>query len=163
MAEPGRMPTVSGVVSRLGRSDNDLAAETAAAVGNAGERDASSASMLEAMVLALSALDVLNPRDADGHHAGQDERHAPPANQSARTGGAGVEPLPTKAILPENELIAAVARSEAFWSSPPQPAAGLPPAIESHKPEDKPLAIVRPDPLAPLKAMTAAEKIALFS
>jgi hypothetical protein len=160
--EPDRVPTVSGVVLRLGREGDD-AKETAPAVGGDGERDASSTSMLEAMVLALSVLDILNPREAARHPAGQDERHAPPANQSAQTGGGAHRPMPAKAILPENELTAAVARPDAFWTSPPGPAAGLSPVVEPHKPGDKPPTIACPDPLAPLQAMTAAEKIALFS
>ena len=157
--EADRVPTVSGVVLRLGTEGDDPAAS---AVGDTGQRDGSSASMLEAMVLALSALDVLNPREIAMHHAGQDEQHAPRANQSAQTEDA-LKPMLAKAILPENELTGAVARPEAFWSSPPRPAAGLPPVVEPHKPGDKLPAVARPDPLAPLKAMTAAEKIALFS
>jgi hypothetical protein len=146
-AEPDRVPTVSGVVSRLGRGGDEPIEETAQLAAEAGERDTSSASMLEAMVLALSALDVVNQPTGQASAAEAAER--PAAMPSA------------KPILPENELLTAVARSEGL--PPPAPAAVPAPLPEPPKPHDKPPAAARPDPLAPLKAMTDAEKIALFS
>jgi hypothetical protein len=147
--EPDRVPTVSGVVSRLGRGGDEPIEETAQLAAEAGERDGSSASMLEAMVLALSALDVVNQPTGQAPAAEAAER--PAVMPSAR------------AILPENELLTAVAQSEGFLNPPPAPAAVPAPLPEPPKPHDKPPAAARPDPLAPLKAMTDAEKIALFS
>jgi hypothetical protein len=69
--------------------------------------------------------------------------------------------------MPENELMPGVAkressaaippRTDAAGAEPPTPRAAAP-NTSDHAPSD-----TRPDPLAPLNAMSAVEKIALFS
>jgi hypothetical protein len=123
---PDRVPTVSEVVSRLGREDDHQDDEPRKSAGApAPQVGRTDASMLEAMVQALSALDAENHGSAAPAPA-----PAPPP----------VPPRPKKPVIPENELTPAPAPTS-----------------------KEPLSDKRPDPLAPLNAMSAAEKLALFS
>jgi hypothetical protein len=123
-----RVPTVSGVVSRLGRSHEGFAAPTAVT----GDRDVPSVSMLEAMVEALS---VSPP-------AAVETTAAPPAAA-----------LPGDAVMRESDLLAGLAQLEAFPFLPAEEGAAV---IFSAKPEAKPEP--EPAPLAtPVEVAVASE------
>lgn len=95
-----------------------------------------SAPMLEAMVLALSALDVVNQQAAEPRPAEEASRPAEeaaqeaaqeatpevaPARQEPARAVAGRTPAPAAAsILPENELLTSFTRMEAFPIPPPE-------------------------------------------
>jgi hypothetical protein len=123
---PARVPTVSDVVWRLGRADEQPREGAEAPRIAAAARDVF---VMDAMVQALSALDAGTSRGAAAP-AGKPE---PKSNPASRAGNP---------VMPDNELRSAPARTPATGHAPPGP---------------------RPDPLAPLHAMSAAEKIALFS
>jgi hypothetical protein len=156
-AAQDRVPTVSGVVSRLGRTSETLmpAADLVeAAPAPEGAGGVPTVSMLEAMVEALTA-------------------SAPAAEQNTNSGAEAVseadgdpaaflfEPEPEPELEPDSAdfLLEQKPSPIATGSAPPQPEATS--AEEQHQPQSD---VRTPaDPLAPLKAMSPEEKIALFS
>jgi hypothetical protein len=145
-ADPDRVPTVSGVVSRLGRPGEEPLENAGPPPAEVSRKEVAT---LEAMVQALSALDTDNHRQA-----------APGATPSKPA------PQPKKPVMPENELLARPApasgpatRDGGGTAAAPQP----PPEATAPKASEPAQLDQRPDPLATLKAMSAAERIALFS
>ena len=177
-----RVDAMLEIGTRRGR-ENAPAEEPASAEPADPDRDASDVAVLEAMVLALSALDVVNQPGTDDHEGPAAETGPPSA----------LTPAPSGPITPESDLLGSFARMEAFPI--PQPDIGTavifsprmtkpttkiaPPEVDlaaaSAAPPDPGTAPTptasdaaarsdtHPDPLAALKSMSAAEKIALFS
>jgi hypothetical protein len=182
-AEPDRVPTVSGVVSRLGPEDekaHPADAEVRQLADHAGAH-ASNVAMLTAMVEALRDSIVAATPVADAKAPLAVETEAPPP---ARPAGvlfqrptaphAVVEPAPDPEPDPEPEpapaaswpdplprtrISATLLPDPEFVIAPVEPAAPPPAAAARAKPAPPPM----PDPLHALKAMTENERIALFS
>jgi hypothetical protein len=143
--EPDRVPTVSGVVSRLGRASEEAPANAAPPVAEVSRKDVAT---LEAMVQALSTLDADN------------RQPAPTATKP------NPEPPPRKPVMPDNELSAAAQTPPSLTQPRDSGAAAEPPPVPqtaAPKTSDQAHSDKRSDPLAPLNAMSAAEKIALFT
>lgn len=152
-AAAARVPTVSDVVSRLGRSNEEAlpAMDRDDITPPRSAQDVPTVSMLEAMVEALTASAPAAPADshdvgdADGDPAAflfdpEPERQSDPAQLSPKH-----EPVPA-----------------ATDGTPPQSDAGA--EKRQDKLQSEAAATAAPtDPLAPLKAMSEEEKIALFS
>jgi hypothetical protein len=150
-AAPGRVPTVSDVVSRLGRLNEEAlpASDRDKITPPRTAHDVPTVSMLEAMVEALTASapaapgDSRSVADADGDPAAflfepEPERQSDPAQFSSQPAPAATDGTP-----PQSDAAAANMQD---------------------KPQTEAAATAAPaDPLAPLKAMSEEEKIALFS
>jgi len=151
------VPTVSGVVSQLGRTGGEPAGDTSSSGDDAGRNAPPSAAILEAMVLALSALDAVGDGETETPAAAPT---AAPAAAPAVT--AAAEPFANGFARASEETGTAV--SFAPW--PPESAPIPFDSAEPHpgpRPDEAALSALRPDPLARLKAMSAEERIALFS
>jgi hypothetical protein len=149
------VPTVSGVVSRLGRAGGEPAADASLSGDGAGRPP--SAAILEAMVLALSALDPV----------GDGETETPAAAPAAAPAAV---PAVTPAAEPfANGFAPASEETGTTVSFAPWPPESVPIPFDSAEPHPGPRpdeaapSAMRPDPLARLKAMSAEERIALFS
>jgi hypothetical protein len=146
--DPQGVPTVSGVVSRLARASDAPCSEAGSPA--AAEAGRSNVSIMEAMVQALSALDAENQR-------------AIPAAASMPQS----EPKPRRPIMPDNELV--IGRTPVKTVSIPSPETGMTaephpdPAASARNTSGQGQSAQRPDPLAPINALSAEEKIALFS
>jgi hypothetical protein len=166
---PDQVPTVTGVVSRLGRAGEEPAEDPGSSEDDIGRSGAPSVAALEAMVLALSALDATGDTEATPFANG-----FTPAPEAARAA-----PTPGKPAPPANEPLAIFTRMESlpippqetgeavvFAPRPPEPVPETPAktsTVAEPAPGGAAAPAVRRDPLARLNAMSAEEKIALFS
>jgi hypothetical protein len=135
---PDPMPAVASAVSQFGRGD-EPSRETAP-VAATGGGEIPDDSTLEAMVLALSALDVLSQPEAEASTSVTAEPQA--------------FSRPTSAALPEIDFVPAAL---------PEPATIARAAVSASDVPAGAAASAKPDPLAPLNALSPEEKIALFS
>jgi hypothetical protein len=152
-AEPDRVPTVSDVVSRLGRASHAAREESDSPAADTGTSAATNVSMLEAMVLALSALDVVDRREAEApvaEAAAAAREHQSPETEAPDA----VAMAASRARLPEVDLVPPAPQSLGLSA-----VAGAAPDPADHVAGS----VLPADPLAPVNAMSAEEKIALFS
>jgi hypothetical protein len=190
--EPTEVPTVSGVVSRLGAGDE--AASSAADTPDNGLVDVSNVAKLTAMVQALR--DSMPPEESQpttpsGDTAAAETASPPsqtvePAASAAATPDASessasagnvsaasvspapdAEPEPAPASEPDTPT-AAAARFDMAASLPPPEFVSMPVEPVAEPPHDAPPAQADPvqpahDPLHALKAMSEHERLALFS
>jgi hypothetical protein len=178
-AEPTEVPTVSGVVSRLGASDEG--SPSAADTPDSDLVDVSNVAKLTAMVQALR--DSMPPQEPEAVAASEPvsspQPDEPAASTAAATGPlpndsaasfpveAGSEPQPAAPSEPDAPTVS-TARFNTAASLPPPEFVSMPikPVIEP--PQDPPPAPADPvqpahDPLRALKAMSENERLALFS
>jgi hypothetical protein len=155
----GRVPTVSDVVSRLGRTSE---APTPSAHPDEttplreGARDVPTVSMLEAMVEALTASASEAVSDNTSGAAVGIETEGDPATFLFES-----EAEHEMLSDPAEFLLEPEPTPQATTSAPPQPE--VTPAEQQGEPQSEAPAAAPADPLAPLKAMSPEEKIALFS
>jgi hypothetical protein len=114
-----RVPTVSGVVSRLGRGQDAPAtdSDTGAAAHGAGDADVPTVSMLEAMVEALNASVPATVPDAESTPQADE---APTQALEASFELTAPLSFPGDRIVPESELLAGFAELVAMPIPPPE-------------------------------------------
>jgi hypothetical protein len=118
-----------------------------------GEGSAPGPVILEAMVLALSALEAVNlPKTA-----ARDVEEAPPEEPAQAAEQPALTPKPSAAILPENELMSSFARMEAFPIPPRETGTAV--IFEPRQRDPAPIVSVQsqPGPVAQISIEQAAD------